>query len=217
MANTRGKSGSSNRFYFLGLQNDCRWWLKPWNKRCLLLGRKVMTNIDSVLKNRDITLPTKVQIVKTMVFPVVMYGRELDHKEGWAPKNWCFWTVGLEKTLESPLTCKEIKPVNPKGNQPWIFIGRTDAEGPILWPRNVKSRLIGKDPDAGRDWRQEEEGVKEDKMVRSSITDSTNVNLSKLRDTEESGAWDAVVHGVPKSRTRFRDWITTATKPNCEI
>ena len=87
--------------------------------------------------------------------------RELDHKEDWRPKNWCFWTVILEKTLESPLDCKEIKPVNPKGNQPWIFIKRTDAEAeaPILWPPDVKSQLIGKDPDTEKDWRQEEKGV----------------------------------------------------------
>ena len=92
---------------------------------------------------------------------------ELDYKESWAPKNWCFWTVVLEKTLESPLDCKEIKLVNPKGNQSWIFIGRTDveAETPVFWPPYVKSWLIGKDPDAGKDWRQEEKGMTEDKMV----------------------------------------------------
>ena len=91
----------------------------------------------------------------------------LDYKEGWAPKNWCFQTVVLEKTLESPLDCKEIKPVNPKGDQPWIFIGRTDAEAevPILWLLDVKSWIIGKDPDAGKDWRQEEKGTTEDEMV----------------------------------------------------
>ena len=90
---------------------------------------------------------------------------ELDHKEGWALKNWCFWTIVLEKTLESPLDCKEIKPVHPKRNQPWMFIGRTDAEAPILWPPDAKSQLIGKDPDAGKDWRQEEKGTTEDEMV----------------------------------------------------
>ena len=92
---------------------------------------------------------------------------ELDHKEGWAPKNWCFWTVVLEKSLESPLSCKEMKPVNPKGNQSLIFIGRTDdeAEALILWPSDAKSRLIGKDLDAGKDWRQEEKGTTEDEMV----------------------------------------------------
>ena len=97
-------------------------------KRCLLLGRKAMIN----LKSRDITLPTKVRLVKAMVFPVVMSGWELDHKESWAPKNCCFWTVVLEKTLESPLDCREIKVVNSKGNLSWIFIGRTEAEAPIL-------------------------------------------------------------------------------------
>ena len=93
---------------------------------------------------------------------------KLDYKEGWKLKNWCFWTVVLEKTLESPLNCKEIKPVNPKGNQSWISIGRTDAEAetPILWPPTVKSWLIWKDPDAGKDWRQEEKGMTEDEMVR---------------------------------------------------
>ena len=92
---------------------------------------------------------------------------ELDYKESWAPKNRCFWTMVLEKTLESPLDCKDIKPVHPKGNQPWISIGRTDAEvdAPILWPPDVKSRLSGKDPDAGKDWRQEEKGTTEDEMV----------------------------------------------------
>ena len=105
------------------------------SKRCLLHGRKAMANLDNILKNRDITLPTKVYIVKAMVFPVVMYGCEsLDHKEGWVPNNWCFQTEVLEKTIESPLDCKENKPVNPRGNQSWIFMGRTDAEAqaPIL-------------------------------------------------------------------------------------
>ena len=142
---------------------DCRHEIK----RHVLLGRKAMTNLDRVLKSRDITLLTKVQIVKTIVFPVVMYGCELDHKEGWDLKNSCFWTVLLEKTLESPLDCKEIKPVNLKGNQSWIFTGRTDAkaEAPILWPRNEKNWLIGKDPDAGKDRRQKEKGTTDDKIV----------------------------------------------------
>ena len=92
---------------------------------------------------------------------------ELDYKESWAPKNWCFWTVVLEKTLESPLDCMEIQPVHPKRNQSWIFIGRTDAEAetPILWPPDAKSWLIGKDPDAGKEWRQEEKGTTEDEMA----------------------------------------------------
>ena len=124
-------------------------------KRCLLLGRKAITNLDSVLKSRDITSSTKVHLVKAMVFPVVMYGCELNYKESWALKNWCFWTVLLEMTLECPLDCKEIKPINPKGNQPWLFIGRTDteAEAPILWPLDAKCLPIRKDPEAEKHWR----------------------------------------------------------------
>ena len=116
---------------------------------------------------RVITLPTKVRLVKAMVFPVVMYRCELDYKQNWAPKNWCFWTVLLEKTLESPLDRKEIQPVHPKANQSWIFIGRTDAEAesPIFWPPDAKNWFIWKDYDAGKDWRQEEKGMTEDEMI----------------------------------------------------
>ena len=137
-------------------------------KRHLLLGGKVTTNIDSILKSRDITLPTKVCLVKAMVFPIVMYRYESWTITKAMPKNWCFWMVVLEKTLESPLDCKEIQPVNPKGNQSWIFIGGTgaEAETPILWPPDVKSWLIWKDPDVRKDWRQEEKWMTEDEMVR---------------------------------------------------
>ena len=149
--------------YFFMKTHDCSHEIK----RRLLLGRKVMTNRDSILKSRDITLPTKDHLVKAMVFSVVMYWWELDYKESWAPKNWCFWTVVLETTFESPLGCKEIQPVHPKGAQSWVFIGRTDVEAqtPILWPPDVKSWIIWKDPDAGKDWRQEEKGMTEDEMV----------------------------------------------------
>ena len=126
-----------------------------------------MTNLDSILKSRDITLPTKVRLVKAMVFPVVMYRYELDYEESWAPKNWCFWTVVLEKTLESPMDCKEIQPVHSKGDQSWVFFGRTDAkaETPVLWPPHEESWLIGKDSDDGRDWGQEKKGTTEDEMA----------------------------------------------------
>ena len=116
-------------------------------KRHLLLGRKVMTNLDSIFKSRDITLPTEVRLVKAMVFSSShVWLWELDYEEGWAPKNWCFWTVVLDKTLESPLDCKEIQPVHSEGDQPWDFFGRNDAkaETPVLWPPHVKSWLIGK-------------------------------------------------------------------------
>ena len=146
--------------------SDCNYEIK----RRLLLGRKAMTNRDSILKSRDITLSTKVCLVKAMVFPVVMYGCELDHKEGWVSKNWHFQTVVLKNTLESPLDSKEIKPVNPKGSKPWIFIERTEAEAPIFWPPDAKNWLIGKDPDPGKDWRQEEKGTTEDESWMASLT-----------------------------------------------
>ena len=155
-------------FIFLGSKitadGDCSHEIK----RCLLLRRKVMTNLDSILKSRDITLPTKLHIVKAMVFSrSYVWIWEMDHKESWALKNWCFWTVALEKTLESPLDYKEMQPVHPQGNQSWIFIGRTDAEAetPILWPPDGKNWLIGKDPNAGKDWRWEEKGMTEYEMV----------------------------------------------------
>ena len=127
-----------------------------------------MNNLDSILKSRDITLPIKAHLVKAMFFSsnhVWMW--RLDYKESWALKNWCFWTVMLEKTLESPLDCKAIQPVHPKGDQSWVFIGRTDAEAetPVLWPPDAKNWLIGKDPDSGKDWGQEEKGTTEDEMI----------------------------------------------------
>ena len=153
-------------FIFLGpkitAEDDCSHIIK----RCLFLGRKAMTNLDSILKRRDITLPTKSRLVKAMIFAVVQMW-ELNHKEGWVPKNLRFQTMVLEKTLESPLDCKELKPVSPKGNWPWIFIGRTDveAETPMLWPPDVKNWLVGKDPNAGKHWRREDKGMTEDEMV----------------------------------------------------
>ena len=136
-------------------------------ERHLLLGRKAMTNLDSIFKSRDITLQTKVRLVKALFSTSHVWMWDLDYKESWAPKNWYFWTAVLEKTPESPLDCKEIQPVNPKGNQYWICIGRTDAEAetPIFWPLDGKNWLTGKDLDAGKDWRREEKGMTEDEVV----------------------------------------------------
>ena len=127
-----------------------------------------MTNLDSILKSRDITLSTKVHLVKAIVFPVVMYACESwTVKKAERQKNWCFWTVVLGKTLESPLDCKEVQPVHSKEDQSWVFFGRNDAkaETPVLWPSHAKSWLTGKDSDAGRDWGQEEKETTEDEMA----------------------------------------------------
>ena len=243
-------------------------------KRHLFLGSKAMTNLESILKSRNITFPIKVCLVKAMVFPVVMYGCEsstikkamclitsvlsdsvqpyglqptkllcpwdslgknirvgccallqgifwprywtqvsdiscigrqvLYHMppgkpKGWALKKWCFQTVVLEKTPESPLDSKEIQPVHPKGNQPWIVIERTGPEAPILWPPDVKSRLIGKDSDAGKDWRKEEW---QRTRWLDDITDSMDMGLSKLQDTvKDKEGWRVAVNGVAKSWT----------------
>ena len=133
---------------------------------------------------------------------------ELDYKENWVPKNWFIWIVALEKTLESSLDCKKIQPVHPKGNQSWIFIGRTDAEAetPIIWPPDEKDWLIWKDPDAVKDWRQEEKGTTEDEMV-DGITDSMDMGLGKLQEfVIEREVWCATIHGVTKSRTWLSNW-----------
>ena len=164
------------------------------------------------IKNIDITLLTKVSLVKTMVFPVIRYGWiwELDDKEGWEPKNWCFQTVVLEKTHECSLNKKEIKPVNPKGNQSRIFIGRNNAEpeAPILWPPGGRSQLIRKDHNAGKDRRQEEQGTTGDETFGwhhwFNVLESEQTLGDRVRK-----AWCAAVHGVTKSSTWLSDWTAT--------
>ena len=147
-----------------------------------------------------------------MICLVVMYGGELDHEEVTTLKKWCFWTV-LEETLESSLDCKDIQPVHPKGNQSWIFIGRTDAEAevPILWPPHVKSWLIGKDPDDGKDRRQEEKGTSEDEMVGWYHWLNGHEFEQAWELVMDREAWRAAVRGVTKSQTllsNLTDWLT---------
>ena len=183
-------------------------------KRLLLLGRKAMTNLDSILKSRDITLPTSLSSQSFGFSSSHVWMWELDYKESWGQKNWCFCTTVLEKTLESPLDCKEIQLVHPKGNQSWIFIGRTDveAETPILWPPDAKSWIIWKDPDAVKDWRWEEKGTTEDEMVGWHHRLDGNEFEQTLGDSEEQESlvccspWRHRVSDTPHTHLKLYAW-----------
>ena len=178
-------------------------------KTCLLFGRKAMTDLDSILKKQRHYFGNKSPSCQSYGFSSShVWVWELDHKESWAPKNWCFWTVVLEKTLESSLNGKEIQPVHPKGYQSWIFIGRTDAEAetPILWPPDVKNWLIWKDPETGKDWRQEEKGMTENEMVGWHHRLNGHEFESTLGVGDGLGILHAAVLWVANSQTRLSDW-----------
>ena len=179
-----GETMERDRPYFLGLQNHCIWWLHPWNEKMLAPWEKSYDQPRQHTEKQRHYFANKGPSSQGYGFSsshVWMW--ELNYKESWALKNWSFWNMVLEKTLKSLLGYKEIKPVHPKGNQSWIFIGRTDAEAesPILWPPDGKNWLIGKDPDAGKDWRQEKKETTEDKWL-DGITDSMDMSLSRLRE-----------------------------------
>ena len=167
MANRWGNNGNSWETIFLGSKNHCMVTAAMKLKDACSLEEKVWPPRQHIKKQRHYFAKKGPSSQSYGFSSSHVWKWELEYKEGWELKTWCFWTVVLEKTLESPLDCKEIQPVNPEGDQSWIFIGRTyaEAETPVLWPPDVKNQLIGKDPDAGKDWRWEEKGTTEDEMV----------------------------------------------------
>ena len=162
-----GETVGTEADFILG-GSKIRWWLQPWNQKMLTPWEESYDQPRQHIKKQRHYFGNKGSTSQGYGFSCShVWMWELDLKECWAPKNWCFWTVVLEKTLESPLDWKEIQPVHPKGNQSWICIRSIDAEAktPVLWPPDVKNLLIWKDPDAGKDWRQEEKGTTEGEMV----------------------------------------------------
>ena len=213
MGNRWGNSGNSVKLYFLGSKitadGDCSHEIK----RHLLLERKIMNNLDSILKSRAVTLSTSPSSQGYGFSSGHVWMWELDCEESWAPKNWYFWTVVLEKTLESPLDFKEIQSVHPKGNQSWIFIGRTDAdvEAPIFWPPDAKNWLIWNYPDAGKDWRWEESRRTEDELVGWHHLFDGHECEQALGVADGQGSLACCSPWVTKSQTWLSDWTEPIT------
>ena len=162
-----GNSGKSDRLYFWGLQNHCRWWLQPWNQKTFTPWKESYDQPrQQIIKQRHYFANKGPSSQGYGFSSGHVWTWELDYIESRVPKNWCFWTAVLEKTLESPLDCKQIQPVHPRGDQSWVFIGRTDAEAEtlIFWPSDGKNSLIWKDPDAGKNWRREK-GMQQDETA----------------------------------------------------
>ena len=190
---TEGEKWKQWQILFSGLQNHCRRWLQSWNSKKPVPWKANYDKPRQHIRKQWHHFADKGPHSQSYSFPSSHV--QLDHKEGWAPKNWGFWTVVLEKTLESPLDCKEIQPVHPKGNQPWIVIGRTDDETPTFWPPDAKTWLTGKG------WREKENAAAEDEVVRQHHH-SKDMSLSKLWETlEDRGAWRAVLQSLGSWRT----------------